>query len=290
MTFEPGPALGLLVLALLYVRAVRVLGRRGFRVPLAQQAYWWSGWIALAAAFLSQLDVWAQKVVWSHMAQHVVMADLATPLMMIGARNPVLQNYLPKPILVPLARRRGLRRVLRRVRSPAYAIPIYTVVLYAWHWGPAFTGALEHGAVHALQHESFIVFGALAWWPLIEPNRRRMPGRLWKIPYIIAVRLPTMFLGMAFIVAQTPFYASFYGTGTRMGGLSPTTDQQIGGALMMMVDVAILMIGLSVVFWRTASDDDANTPVREAAAEGHLAAVQEEREVQARVQVAEVRQ
>jgi len=106
MSFSPGPALGLVVLGLLYVRAVRVLGRRGYAVPPGQQALWWTGFVVLAAAFFSPLDTEAQKVVWSHMAQHVLMADVATPLMLIGARNPVLQFYLPRALLVPLARRR----------------------------------------------------------------------------------------------------------------------------------------------------------------------------------------
>jgi cytochrome c oxidase assembly factor CtaG len=290
MSFQPGPALGLLVLALLYGRAVRVLGRRGYRVPVGQQTFWWTGFFCLAAAFFSPLDTEALKVVSAHMAQHVLMADVAVPLMLIGVRSPVLQFFLPRPILEPLARRRRLRAFFRRLRNPAVAVGVYTAVLYGWHLGPAFTAALRNDFVHGLQHESFIAFGALVWWPLIEPNKRRMPGHLWKLPYIVGARLPTMFLGMAFVVAQTPFYSSFYGTGTRAGGLSPIGDQQLGGAIMMVVDIITLMVVLTVVFWRSAREDDANTPVREARAEGDLAGVEEERQVQAGVQVAQVRQ
>jgi len=290
VTFQPGPVLGLVVLALLYARAVRVLGRRGYRVPVGQQLFWWTGFVFLTAAFLSPLDTEAVKVVWAHMAQHVLMADVAVPLMLIGVRSPVLQFYLPRPILEPLARRRGLRRFFHRIRHPAIAIGAYTLVLYGWHLGPTFTAALRNDYVHALQHQSFIAFSALVWWPLVEPNRRRLPGALWKIPYFLGARIPTMFLGMAFVVARTPFYSSFYGTGERAGGISALSDQQIGGALMMMVDVVSLMIVLSVVFWRTASDDDANTPVGEAPAEGDLAGVQDERQVDAGVQGAHVRQ
>jgi cytochrome c oxidase assembly factor CtaG len=290
MTFQAGPGLGLLVLALLYARAVRVLGARGYRVPIGQQAFWWAGFAFLAGAFFSPLDTQAQKVVWAHMAQHVLMADIAVPLMLIGVRNPVLQFYLPRPILEPLARRRKLRAFFRKLRSPAIAVPVYTAVLYGWHLGPTFTAALRNDFVHGLQHESFIAFSALVWWPIVEPNHRRMPGHLWKIPYIVGARLPTMFLGMGFVVSQTAFYSSFYGTGTRPGGLSPVSDQQLGGAIMMVVDIVTLMIVLSAVFWRAASDDDANAPVGEPTAERDLAEVQDERQVEAGVQVAQVRQ
>jgi putative copper resistance protein D len=291
MSFQPGPALGLAVLALLYVRAVRVLGRRGYRVPVGQQAFWWSGWLCLAAAFLSPLDTEATTYISAHMAQHVLMADIAVPLLLIGIRNPVLQFYLPRSILEPLARRHGLRAFFRRLRNPAIAIAAYTVVLYAWHLGPAFTAALENQFVHALQHQSFIVFSALVWWPLIEPNHRRLPGRLWKIPYIVGVRLPTMFLGMAFVVAQSAFYSSYYGSGPRPNGMSALGDQQLGGAIMMVVDIVTLMVVLTAVFWRAASEDDeANAPVDEAAAERELTGVHDERDIQAGVQVAQVRQ
>ena len=290
MTFQPGPGLGLAVLALLYVRAVRVLGARGYRVPRGQQAFWWLGFACLFAAFFGPLDIWAAKVVSAHMAQHVLMADIAVPLLLIGIRNPVLQFYLPRPVLEPLARRRGLRALFRRARSPMLAIPIYTVVLYGWHYGPAFTAALRNDFVHGLQHECFIVFSALAWWPLIEPNHRRLPAHLWKIPYILGARLPTVFLGMAFVVAQTPYYASYYGTGTRPGGLTPIADQQLGGAIMMVVDIVTLMIVLTVVFFRAASEEAADAPVDEAAAQREVRRVEEEREIQAGVHVAQVRQ
>jgi cytochrome c oxidase assembly factor CtaG len=290
MSFQPGPGLGLLVLALLYVRAVRVLGARGYRVPAGQQAFWWLGFAFLTAAFFSPLDTEALKVVSAHMAQHVLMGDIAVPLLLIGMRSPVLQFMLPRPVLEPLARRRGLRAFFHRLRNPLVAIPVYTAVLYGWHLGPAFTAALENDYVHGLQHQSFILFSALVWWPLIEPNKRRMPGHLWKIPYIVGARLPTMFLGMAYGVAQTPFYASFYGTGTRAGGLSPIEDQQIGGAIMMVVDIVTLMVVLTAVFWRSAREDDANAPAGEAGAEGDLAEVHDERQVEPGVQVAQMRQ
>jgi cytochrome c oxidase assembly factor CtaG len=257
MSFQPGPALGLAVLALLYVRAVRVLRRRGYRVPHGQQAFWWAGFAALAAAFFSPLDQQAVKVVSAHMAQHVLMADIAVPLLLIGVRSPILQFFLPRPILEPLARRRTLRSVFRWLRRPMVAIPVYTLVLYAWHVGPLFEAALRNDFVHGLQHQSFIAFSALVWWPVVEPNYRRMPGELWKIPYIVGARLPTIFLGMAFVVTQTALYSGFYGTGTRAGGLSPIADQQLGGAIMMVVDIITLMAVLTVVFWRTASDEDA---------------------------------
>jgi putative copper resistance protein D len=257
MSFAPGPIVGLLVLAALYVRAVRLLASRGYAVPVGQRAFWWSGWVLLAAAFVGPLDRYATDLVWSHMAQHVLMADIAAPLLLIGLRNPVLQNFLPPSILVPLARRRRIRSAFARLRSPMVAVPVYTLVLYAWHVAPLFEAALENPFVHALQHESFIVFSVFLWWPVIEPHHRRLPGGLWKIPYVFGARLPTLFLGTGFVFVKEPLYSGFYGTGERLGGLSPLSDQGLGGGIMMITDILILMTVLIVVFFRSASADDA---------------------------------
>jgi len=289
VTFEPGPFAGLVVLAALYVRAVLVLRGRGHVVPRGQQAFWWTGFALLTFAFLGPLDTWADTYVSSHMAQHMLMADIATPLLLVGVRNPVLFFYLPRPILVPLARRSTLRAAFRKLRSPMWAIPVYTVVLYLWHAAFFFEAALRNPVVHALQHESFIVFSAFLWWPIIEPGHRRMPGALWKVPYFFGARLPTMLLGMGFIVSQAPFYAGWYGTGARPNGWSALTDQQIGGGLMMLVDVVMLMVMLAITFWRAAADDDAKAPVGEADAQRNLAVVEQEGQVEPGMKIAEVR-
>ena len=47
---------------------------------------------------------------------------LAAPLLLAGARNPVLMFLLPRDILVPLARTHWLRSSFRFVRRPAIAV------------------------------------------------------------------------------------------------------------------------------------------------------------------------
>jgi hypothetical protein len=59
---------------------------------------------------------------------------------------------------------------------------------------------------------------------------------------------------------------------------------------MMVVDIVTLMVVLTGVFWRSARDDDADAPPGEAGAEGDLPRVEDEGQIQAGAQVAEVRQ
>jgi cytochrome c oxidase assembly factor CtaG len=248
----------LLLPAALYLRAVRVLGRRGYRVPLLQEVAWLTGLVLIGVALLSPLDHLGETDLLSaHMAQHLLIADLAAPLIIIGLRSPVYAFLLPRPVLVPLARTRSLRRLFRKVRQPWVAAPLWVAILYGWHLAPAYEGALRSAPLHALQHQTFIIGSLLVWLSVLEPTRRRVPGALWKIAHITGVRFAGMFLGMAFLLVQTPIYESFYGQRAFEHGLSPLEDQQLAGGLMLGLDLAVMIGALCFFFLRTAQDAEA---------------------------------
>src|SRR5215210_1646970 len=126
--------LWLVLLEGLYVRALRVLRRRGVRVPAPQVVAWHTAMALWIAGLLSRIDDLGDDGLAFHMLQHLLIADLAAPLMLVGLRNPVLAFFLPRPVLVPLARTRWLRRGFRFLRQPLVALPVYVVVLYGWHF------------------------------------------------------------------------------------------------------------------------------------------------------------
>ena len=239
----------------LYVRALRVLGRRGVRVPLGQVACWHVGLGLQAIALLSPLGSLADDLLSAHMAEHLLLADLGAPLLLAGLRNPVLAFFLPRGVLVALARRRRLRGALRTLRRPLVAIPFYALVLYGWHLSFAFEGAVRHDLVHVAQHASFIAAGVFVWWPALEPKRRRLHGDLWKIGHIIAARMIGMFLGMAFVLIREPVYTGVYDPVERRG-VSALSDQQSAGAMMVALDIAIMVFALSFFFWHAAQQHD----------------------------------
>lgn len=254
VAFDPGVFLLLALAELLYLRAVRILGRRGYRVPTRQQALWHLGMAIDVVALLGPLDVLAQKLMLSHMAQHQLIAEIATPLLLAGLRTPVLVFFPPRSVLVFLSRRTVLRRGFRRLRRPTVAIPLYVTNLWGWHFRLAFVGALRHPALHALQHLCFVFASVLVWWAVVDPQQRPLRHDLWKIPQIAGPRLAGMLLGAAFMVMQTPAYAAFYGDKARQYGLSPLADQQIAGGMMFGVDVAIIFFVLTYFFFKSAAD------------------------------------
>jgi cytochrome c oxidase assembly factor CtaG len=257
----------LIVAETLYVRALRVLARRGVTVPRGQIVLWHLGLGLQGVALLSPIGSAADELLSAHMVEHILLADLGAPLLLAGIRNPVLAFFLPRDVLVPLARSRRIRGAFRTLRKPLVALPVYAVVLYGWHLGFAFEGAVRHELVHVAQHASFIFAGVLVWWSALEPKRRRLHGDLWKIGHILGARMIGMFLGMAFVLIREPVYAGVYGTGERRG-ISALADQQTAGAIMVAVDLAIMVFALAFFFWQAARqyDRDEAAAARERAA------------------------
>ena len=251
-SFDPAVILVLAAVGMLYGRAILVLRRRGVTVSRWQQIAWWGGLALMAVALLSPVDGLGEELMSAHMAQHLLIADLAAPLLVTGVRWPVLNFLLPRSVLVSVARRRRLRNLLAPLRRPLVAIGIYVFVLYGWHFAFAFEASVTNDTVHALQHQSFVAASMLVWWAALEPGRRRMPGELWKIAHILGARFSGMFLGMAFLAMRSPAYDVYDGG----YGLTAVEDQQIAGGLMLSLDFLIVVFVLVFFFFRAAADHD----------------------------------
>ena len=270
MGVDPGPLLLIAAGAALYVRAIAVLRRRGRRISSWQQAAFAGGLLLTTAGLVGPVDTLSEDLLSAHMVQHLLIADLSAPLLLVGIRTPVLQNMLPPVVLRPLARQRWLRRVLGFIRRPLVAVPIFLISLYTWHFAFAFDAALRHPAIHAAQHLCFVGGAMLVWWPVLEPERARLRGELWKAGHVLAARFLGMMIAMAYILTPGALYTGVYSAGTRHG-MSAVADQRLAGGLMFIVDLLAFVAVLSFFFFRSASDYDRDERAKAAEAAGAAA-------------------
>jgi cytochrome c oxidase assembly factor CtaG len=255
LVLDPGAVVLVASAEALYIRALRVLRDRGVAVARSQIVLWHAGIALWVIGFFSPLHGLSDELLSAHMAQHLLIADLAAPLLLAGARNPVLGFYLPRPALVTLARS-PLRRWFDVLKRPIVAVPVYVLVLYGWHLAVLFEAAVSYPLVHALQHMSFVAIGVLVWWSALEPKRRRLRGELWKVPYLIGARMAGMLLGMSFVLIRVPIYTGVYAEGDRGHGFTALGDQQTAGAMMVSLDLLIMVFALCFFFYRAAQDAD----------------------------------
>src|SRR5947209_489421 len=167
------------VYLLLYSRRWRTLRRVG-RAPERWRAVSFAaGLLLVAAVQLPPLDGLADTLLVAHMAQHIVLGDIASLLIVLG---------LTGPVLAPVLRVPGTRS-LRTLVNPITALFVWVVDLYAWHLPALYQLAIRHDLVHALEHACFLWAGILMWLALLGPLPKPSWFGAWGgIGYVAVVR------------------------------------------------------------------------------------------------------
>jgi len=244
--FAPAQLLPIAAVGILYAQRVRTLAREGRPVPGLRQASFYGGLAVILFALLSPIGRLSDDLLSVHMIEHLLMGDIAALLLVLG---------LTAQIIAPLLRIRFIDR-LRVLANPLVAFPLWAVDLYLWHLPVLYQAALRHSGIHALQHLCFIGFGANMWMCLFGPLP--MPawfGNLQKLIYIIAVRLTGAILGNIFLWSGTVFYPD-YAKGEAYWHVSPLTDQNLAGAVMMVEGSILTILLFGWLFFKTARESE----------------------------------
>ena len=228
-----------------YTVRVRTLAAEGR--PVARWRAWSfaAGVAVLVAGMVSPLAHVGTELVSAHMAQHLLIGDLAALLLVLGLTGPVL-----KPLL-------AIRWLgwLRTLAHPLIALPLWALNLYVWHIPVLYQAALTSDLVHGVQHASFIGLGVMMWMPLLGP----LPTPSWfglpaKIGYVVGVRLIGTVMGNVFMWSSAVFYPD-YGPGQERFGIDSLADQGTAGVVMM-IEGGLVTLGLIAwLFLRWAQQD-----------------------------------
>jgi putative membrane protein len=239
-----------------YALRARTLARRGTPVPAWRQACFAGAFVLLLAAVSPPVDRLADERLSAHMAEHLVIGDLAPLLVVLGCTGPVLA-----PVL-----RLGLARPLRRLSHPVVAFALWAADLYLWHLPFAYQAALRHDVVHVLQHACFFAFGVNLWLPLFGPlPKPEWFGNVARLGYILVVRLTGTVLANAFIWSGTVFYG-YYGVEESAKGTNALADQGVAGGVMLVEQSIVTLCLFCWLFLRTAADLEERQELAELAA------------------------
>jgi putative membrane protein len=238
---EPIQFLALFAATLAYARRTRTLARRGRPVAVARQFSFFAGIGVLVAALLSPLHTLGEeRLFYAHMAQHLLLGDVAPLLVVLGLTGAILRPVLALPLV-------GRLRVLAH---PLVAFPVWAANFLLWHLPAAYQAALSHGAVHAAQHILFFTTGAFMWAAVVEP----LPGPQWfgngvKAIYVLGVRAIGTAVASVFIWSGSAFYP-WYAAGEARSGIAPLTDQRIGGLIMLLEGGVVTLVVFAWLFLR----------------------------------------
>jgi putative membrane protein len=245
-TYEPLQLLPLVAVGIAYALRARTLASRGKPVPTWRQASFAGGVALILAALVSPVAHLGEELLFAHMAQHLVLGDLAALLIVLGLTGPLLQ---------PLLSLRGLGW-LRGLVHPLIALPLWIANLILWHVPALYQGALSSEPLHALEHASFLGAGVLMWMALLGPlPKPAWFGNLGRLIYVVVVRFAGAALGNAFMWAGTVFYPDYRG-GEASWDITPLADQGAAGVVMTL-EQGIVTLGLFTwLFFRWANESE----------------------------------
>ncbi len=226
----------------------RLHRRRPDLAPVTRIPLFLGGVALVLIGLLSPLDAIAEEYLQSaHMLQHVLVADAGIALTLVAVRGPLAFFFLPRDLLVPLARMHRLRRLLAFLLRPRIAIPLWLVVLLVWHIPAAYEAALRNPLVHRVEHLSFVLVGLLVWTLIVDPARH---GRLTVSERIGVVALlfwAGQLLAYVMVFSASPFYETYVDAPRRLFGLSAVTDQKLAGVVMMLEQALALGIAFALL-------------------------------------------
>ncbi|HTI64591.1 MAG TPA: cytochrome c oxidase assembly protein [Gemmatimonadaceae bacterium] len=260
-TVHPSTVIGIVGLGLLYEHGARVAARgeqhQSHQSPAAttpQRHHRVCYYAGLAAMFFS-LNGWLHDLsdgylFSAHMVQHLMLAFVVAPLMIMGTTGPMLR---------PLLRLRGVAAAARWVTRPVRSFAIFNVVVAGWHLPPLYNYALAHHPIHIVQHLMFLAASVVMWWPVLSPlpelPRLSYPGQML---YLFLMTIPMAIVSVYIAYSDSLLYP-MYAAAPRVWGISPMDDQMIGGLIMWIPGGLYFYAIISVIFFRWQQRDGVET-------------------------------
>ena len=203
--------------------------------------YFLAGLFVLWLALETPLDTIGDHYLDSaHMLQHVLLAFVAPPLLLLG----LSEDMAGRLVRVPAA---------RAMTEPVAAQLIAGAVMVAWHVPALYEATLYNEWIHVLEHLMFIAGGLLLYWPILAATSAHSRWRMSdgaKLVYMLLATLPQDGVALVLIFSRVPFY-DFYAHAPRLvAGYTALIDQTIAGAVLMIFGKVTLGVAAGVVFFR----------------------------------------
>jgi cytochrome c oxidase assembly factor CtaG len=194
-------------------------------------------WVALETPIDPISDHYLDSV---HMLQHVLLAFVAPPLMLLGLSPGMVSRVVRVP-------------GVRAITEPVPAQVIAGLVMVVWHLPALYDATLHNEDLHVVEHLMFIASGILLYWPIVDATSaaarwRMSPGA--KLVYLLLATLPQDGVALVLIFSRVPFYEYYTHVPRLIPGFTAFIDQTIAGSVLMITGKITLAVAAMVIFFR----------------------------------------
>ncbi|MEA2509816.1 MAG: putative rane protein [Actinomycetota bacterium] len=258
--WEPHPEVWLplgLLLGGYFLAITRWGGAEGkrFVATRKQKFFFTAGVLVLWLSVDWPMDELADHYLFSaHMVQHMIIALVAPPLLLMG-----MPAWLLRRLLAP----KRVFRTARFLTKPVVGFLAFNGMFVLIHWPALMNETLRSEPVHFTVHLGVLLTALMMWWPVVDPlpelSRLSDPAKMFYL-FLQSVlpTVPASFLTFA----HRPIY-TFYESVPRLWGLSVVVDQMLAGLIMKIVGGLLLWGIITVMFFRWYAREEAGNVVEQ---------------------------
>jgi cytochrome c oxidase assembly factor CtaG len=180
----------------------------------------------------------------AHLLQNVILAEWAPLLVVLGVSPATAAAF-------------SNSATWRALTHPVVALPLWLASYFVWHVPAVYDAALRHqGSLLHLEHACYFGTGILMWWPLLQDVPRRLPSGA-RVAYAFAAFVLASPVGLLLALLPRPVYDYYTDVTTRVWGLSPLADQELGGVTMASEQALVLFVVFLFWFRRFLAEEGA---------------------------------
>ncbi|MGH8040829.1 MAG: cytochrome c oxidase assembly protein [Rudaea sp.] len=223
-------------------------------VPWPRQLAFWLGLTVIYVGLHTHLDYYAEHEFFIHRIQHLGLHHLGPFLIALAYPGPVLRAALPLRWRVrwlrPALSSRLARGLMKVLLQPAVAGLMFVGLIYMWLWPSIHFDAMLDWRLYRLMNISMAVDGLIFWWLILDP-RPRPPARLapgTRVILALLVIFPQILLGAYITFTHADLYPIYDLCGRAFAGITPATDQYLGGLILWIPSSMMSVIAALLAF------------------------------------------
>jgi len=252
--FSPVISLFYGIVALLYVRGLKIARTEGENISLLRIYSFFIGLLLCYFVVHTQYDYYAQYMFFIHRLQHLVLHHIGPFIIVLSMPFGILWKGIPGAIKGPLGATAGtpiFRGAYRVMQFPPVAAVLFVGLIFFWLTPDIHFAAMLNRTLYHVMNWSMFIDGLLFWWVILNPAISDGMVSLrygWRILILLLIMVPQIILG-AYITLSENIVFDVYEVCGRAWPLDPMTDQIVGGVLTWIPPAMMSAIGVLIMLW-----------------------------------------